>query len=303
MPIPYLGSKRKIADNIVNVIINSCNKFDTVVDLFCGGFAISEVFLNKGYKVVANDKNEYVIALLHEVLYNKLDEDIITQWISKEFFLDVINNPSKFPNWFVGFVSCIWSFGNNQKGYLYGKNNEQLKKYAHDLIIYKNKNTIQNYIPKEFINNIIKHNTWKKRKKNYYKIIKILKNRKLELQHLKQIERLQHLERLQLTNLNYDEVNIPNNAIIYCDPPYFKKAEYKINNFDHSKFWNFVRNKSKENLIFVSEYIAPKDFICIFEIKRKSTLCINNQSHNNQPTEKLFIHKDNYDKINKLTLF
>lgn len=54
--------------------------------------------------------------------------------------------------------------------------------------------------------------------------------------------------------------------IIYCDPPYsktnqryYKGNEYKNRlEFDHEKFWNWCRKMAKNNIVFVSEYKAPK---------------------------------------------
>ena len=47
MPISYLGSKKKSAKIIYKTIIELSPKFDTIVDLFCGGFAIGEIFAQK----------------------------------------------------------------------------------------------------------------------------------------------------------------------------------------------------------------------------------------------------------------
>jgi len=53
---------------------------------------------------------------------------------------------------------------------------------------------------------------------------------------------------------------------IYCDSPYAdsigatgKKSRF-LNQFDHERFWENVRHLCKENLVFVSEGTAPKDF-------------------------------------------
>ena len=67
MPIPYMGSKRAIA-NMIYKIINQREKKSTFIDLFCGGFAVGEVFLKNGWDVIANDKNKYIIDLLKNIL-------------------------------------------------------------------------------------------------------------------------------------------------------------------------------------------------------------------------------------------
>ena len=55
MPIPYMGSKRKSAQMIYNTITNHAKGYNCLVDLFCGGFAIGEIFYKNGYEVLANE--------------------------------------------------------------------------------------------------------------------------------------------------------------------------------------------------------------------------------------------------------
>jgi len=83
----------------------------------------------------------------------------------------------------------------------------------------------------------------------------------------------------------------PKNCLIYCDPPYVNTAKYKTKvsgdgeEFDHDKFWNKVREWSKNNIVIVSEFTAPKDFKCIW----KSTRNISLNSNKDNKIEKLFI--------------
>ena len=75
---------------------------------------------------------------------------------------------------------------------------------------------------------------------------------------------LEHLKGVVFTASSYDCMDIPLNSIIYCDPPYENSTSYK-NKFDHAHFWEWVRTKSKDgHRVFVSEYNAPSDFICIW---------------------------------------
>ena len=73
------------------------------------------------------------------------------------------------------------------------------------------------------------------------------------------------LQGVILVNEGYLDLKIPDNSIIYCDPPYQGTYGYK-NKIEHAVFWQWVRTKSKEgNTVFVSEYNAPDDFECIWE--------------------------------------
>ena len=67
------------------------------------------------------------------------------------------------------------------------------------------------------------------------------------------------------------------NYIIYCDPPYQKQAHYytesgeHIKPFNHLKFWKWCRKMSRNNIIFISEYNAPKDFSLVTSINSQTT--------------------------------
>jgi DNA adenine methylase len=44
---------------------------------------------------------------------------------------------------------------------------------------------------------------------------------------------------------------------------------YGKKGFDYEKFYDFVRELSKHNFVFVSEYNMPSDFKCIWSKERK----------------------------------
>lgn len=78
--------------------------------------------------------------------------------------------------------------------------------------------------------------------------------------------------------------------IIYCDPPYENSSQRytKLDGFVSEEFWDWCREMSKENIIFVSSYEAPKDFIEVMSSSHKLTGII----HSNAPrkrVEKLFL--------------
>jgi len=88
---------------------------------------------------------------------------------------------------------------------------------------------------------------------------------------------------------NYLELNIPENSLIYCDPPYKNTAGYKNESvFNHLEFWQWCRDKAKAgHIVFVSEYNAPNDFECVWEGLLKNNM--GNNSKDNK--EKLFRYK------------
>ncbi len=88
----------------------------------------------------------------------------------------------------------------------------------------------------------------------------------------------------------YDELEIPANSIIYCDPPYQNiDKTYQEKQFCHDKFWDWCRSMSMNgHQVFVSEYNAPDDFVAVWEKKTSIT-------HPNQKltsTERLFVFKN-----------
>jgi len=72
---------------------------------------------------------------------------------------------------------------------------------------------------------------------------------------------------VKIYNLSYEDVSIPDRSVVYCDPPYKDTAKPGFgNDFDHEKFWQWVRELSGRCQVFVSEYTAPEDFECVLEI-------------------------------------
>ena len=62
----------------------------------------------------------------------------------------------------------------------------------------------------------------------------------------------------------------PKNQLIYCDPPYKNTGSYKgTDKFDHDLFWQTMREWSKDNTVFISEYQAPPDFDCVWQKEKK----------------------------------
>ena len=104
----------------------------------------------------------------------------------------------------------------------------------------------------------------------------------------KQIPKLNGIE---FVNLDYKEVVIPNNSIVYCDIPYENTKQYSTSKgFNHLEFWDYARKLSTEgHSVFISEYNAPSDFRCIWQKEAKSSLSANGQIGGNKcSTEKLF---------------
>jgi DNA adenine methylase len=103
------------------------------------------------------------------------------------------------------------------------------------------------------------------------------------------MKQVPQLKGIKFYNCDYKDLVIPQNSIVYCDPPYFGTTKYN-SSINHEEFWKWVRQLSKNgNSCFVSEYSAPDDFDCIWEKKVNNTLVKNTGSK--QGVEKLFVYK------------
>ena len=97
------------------------------------------------------------------------------------------------------------------------------------------------------------------------------------------------LKNVKFTNTDYSQFSSLKGYIIYCDPPYGKYSDYydedhRMLSFDHEAFWQWCREMSKHNMIFISEYNAPKDFELITAIKSY----VSYGSNQTQNEERLF---------------
>ena len=113
------------------------------------------------------------------------------------------------------------------------------------------------------------------------------------LQSLQSLESLESLESLRLTSLSYDEIDIPDGAVVYCDPPYHAcdKSLYDgtAKAFDHNAFYDWCVSVSKTNPIFISEYSIEDDRFEIVAEKQKMTSMASVKAFN--VTERLYTVK------------
>lgn len=108
----------------------------------------------------------------------------------------------------------------------------------------------------------------------------------------KQIDKIKDVE---FICKSYIEINDISDAVFYCDPPYKNTTSYK-DEFDHDEFYNWCRKTSLNNIVFVSEYEMPEDFVCIWKKEMTTTL---DKSSRKSAVEKLFIHKTSLNRLSK----
>jgi site-specific DNA-adenine methylase len=130
--IPFMGSKRKLADKIIFHNMEHNPKCGYFYDLFGGGGAISFQALQQKRikKVVYNELNTGVCELIKKIQKDGVTDDFYN-WVSREDFNRYKDNS----DWRGGLVKTCWSFGNDQKSYIYGKHVEQYKHDYHAVVV------------------------------------------------------------------------------------------------------------------------------------------------------------------------
>lgn len=237
----YMGSKNRIAKHILPLILHSRQSDQYYVEPFVGSANMIDKVT--GLRI-GNDTNLPLIELWKKLIQGWLPPDYIT----KEEYYEIKNDPDIFPLELVGWVCFCCSFSGKPFSGFAGVNKTKT-------------GIIRNY-QTEAKNNIS--------------------------------DQIKFLKSVIFTCNTYDEIKLPENSLIYCDPPYKNTTGYRVK-FNHEVFYNWCRSKILEgHKVFISEYEMPDDFICICIWSKtfKSSLSQNGmyESPVSESTEKLFVH-------------
>ena len=305
--IPYMGSKRKICNELFQKMLEIKPNAKYFFDLFGGGGSMSFFALQIGLKTHYNEKQKGLVDLINYILDRSKNKqsgkfgifpDDFYKFITREEFA-VLKDEDSIKG---QFARICYSFGNNQKGYLFG-DIEELKRLAHDIVVFRNENALAEFNQKNNSNFVLSgKKTWNERRLDFMaQIPRASKIKQLEqlqrLQQLEQLQRLQQLERLEqlerlpafsISNLDFQEVKIETpvaETIIYLDPPYRGTCGY-LEGVLHSEIDSYFLNSPYS--CFMSEYNAPFD--SVLEIKKESLLN-NTKAEKKFVIEKLFYNK------------
>ena len=328
--IPYMGSKRKIAKQLFEKMLEIKPNAKYFFDLFGGGGAMSFFALQMGLEVHYNEKQKGLVDLIKYILKRCKEgktsnygifPDHFYEFITREKFKELKDEDSIEGQ----FARICYSFGNNQRDYLFGEV-EELKHLLHNAVIFNDKDSL-NKLNKAISSDLklSKKTTWNERRHDYTSQIrnklpsKSLKEfqslkkaeqlQELErlkdlrasgqlqqLQQLEQLQRLQQLERLQqlpkfnITNLSFEQVSINTpleETIIYLDPPYRGTVSYLEKEVLIEDIDNYFKNSPYD--CFMSEYNAP--FNSVLEIKKESLLNNTNLKERKFVLERLYYNK------------
>lgn len=87
---------------------------------------------------------------------------------------------------------------------------------------------------------------------------------------------------------NYENLSF-NNSLIYCDIPYKNTSQYLYSkDFNYEKFYDWCREQAKNNIVFVSEYNMPDDFVEVWQGEIKTNFASSRKKATHNAIEKLF---------------
>ncbi len=298
--LPYKGSKSLLAPWVVEHLPSA----GVLVDLFCGGCAVTHAAMLSGRwgRFVANDICGAVPRAFRDATEGKFRGE--ERWISREDFLALKDTD--------GYVRCCWSFGNDGMTYLYSREVEPYKRALHHAVFWRDYGPLRYLMPEvsgEVERRLNRLENRKERRVGIGKAIvsalkalpveerarliegnalyKQIKREKTErLESLESLERLERLERLEISSKDYREVELPDDCVVYCDPPYKGTGGYNGRDFDSEAFWEWCRDCPHP--VYVSEYNAPEDFTIVAERKRQSRV---SATANNKVTERLYCNR------------
>jgi site-specific DNA-adenine methylase len=289
--LPYMGNKRKLANKILNKIYETIGDFDNFYDIFGGGGSMSFIALQAGHNVTYNDFNSGVVNLLKHIVEGG---ELPLKFIDRETF----ETHKDGDDWFSGFCKVVYSFGNNQKGYLFAKEIEPYKKNYHDLVVFSIDQTAKmseyckDYVFKKYgikqdlQIKIPKNETITKRRLDVRRQLIEFEKKCKQLQQLQRLQQLQQLQQLQLKNLSYENVIIKEkSSVIYCDPPYINTGQYQ-KTINHDRFYEWALSQNIP--VFISEYTMPKNFELVASFEHFSTL---SATAKNKTVENLYWNK------------
>ena len=152
----------------------------------------------------------------------------------------------------------------------------------------------------ERLNKIIANDRYSKNDRAF--INRVRKSTEPHVQSLTQLIKLSHLERLEhidelssfsdysprleVYDVDYRKVPIPEGAVVYADPPYANTEGYGVE-FSNADFWRWV--DAQPFPVFVSEYEAPAGFAEVWSTSKRCTL--GSAAGARQTTERLYVQE------------
>ena len=287
--VPYKGSKNFIAPWIINMIPSA----DTFYDLFAGGCAVTHCAMSSGKwkNFVCNDIDGDGVKLFIDAINGKFRNE--RRWISRDDFFRLKDDEP--------YVKFCWSFGNDGKSYIYGRDIERIKKKMHDYsfgddsifpdVVTNSKE------PRERMLLLKRHlhqsNSDDDLGKGLERLQSLDSLQSLEsLERLESLESLESLERLESYRADYRDVDIKEGSVIYCDIPY-KGTNGYFNGFDYDCFYTWAHGKKEP--VYISEYFMPDNFHLISSVNKT---CRMSATKAKKTVENLYANDSGFELFN-----
>ena len=308
--LPYAGSKSRIS----HWVIDQLPLGRALIDAFAGGCAITHRALlsQKWQKIIANDINGKFPQLFFDAVRGKYRNE--SRWISHDDFERLkLQDAFVACCWSYGNNLRFYMYSKDIEPYkralhyaivfddfdlmqelmpevaqavedaIHGQNSLHDRRITAKNVIVK---TLKRQTGNNYAHSIIQSNPLYRRIRHSnvesLEGLQLLENlERLErlqslegLERLQSLQSLQSLERLQITSQSYAEIDIPDDAVVYCDPPYHaceKRLYEGTARFDHVAFYDWCVRVSKTNPIFISEHSIEDDRFEVVAEKTKMT--------------------------------
>lgn len=277
--ICYMGSKNALAERIVALLPSASH----LIDVFAGGCAVTHCAMKSGkwQHVHANDLNEMIVGAFRRAINGEFIGE--RRWVSHEEFNRVRDTDA--------YASICFSFGGNCSDYAYSPKNEKLKRALHYAIFFGD--------PEPFCAltgiDLTPVLTIPDLRERHIAVKHLLREKDKSIINLERLNRLNSLataftneekNRLTIGSVDFSEVEISNDSVVYCDPPYRDKGDYrKSKGFNHDRFCEWALRQNVP--VFVSEYAMPEDFVEVAAWQKRCTM--KSAEHALSTTEKLFV--------------
>jgi len=246
----YIGGKKRQSKIIANYIMEHKGNRNVYVEPFCGMCSVASRLTNEFDTIILADNNKHIVNLLKSLVD---DTFVPYQWVSQE---QTEKEHKKFKamkdKGIEHPMMAFWGHGMSFAAKWFGT----LARSKDASGVKSSKSHVRN------------------------------SNRGLlELQ-----EKLKQIKNLTIVHSSYDELNIPNNSVVYCDPPYKGRNNMygNVKQFDHNDYWDWVRQLSTDDrLVIATEYTIPDDFEIIHNWGDTAILRKNNKFNTNEVLCKL----------------
>lgn len=231
-----LGGKYILGRKLAPIIKGYITPDSTYVETMVGGCGMLSHMLDIDVPIIANDIDDEMITLWKEVQQGRTD---FPTSLTREDYYDVKNNSrDKALRAFVGY-GCSFA-GKKWGGYASNKKGTNYARLEFDSTI-RSEKAFRNYAQEMY-------NSASNKEKAF------------------------RGKQLTFTSGSYQDMVLPENCTIYCDPPYRGTTGMNKHRFDHDAFYDWVLKRSSlGDTILISEYDCPIGQM-IFEYKKTQKL-------------------------------